>query len=90
MKRIVSTALAAVLVGSFAMANKAENSEKSTENKKHNPITGTDTVEKKYNKKVKDHAGNAADMEVTETTKHYKDGTKKKDVEVEAKEKSGH
>lgn len=91
MKRIVSMAVAALFVGSFAMANtEAENSEKATTDKSHNPITGSDTVTKKYNKKVKDPAGNSANMEVTEKTKTYKDGTKKKDVEVEAKEKSGH
>lgn len=86
MKRIASTALAALLVGSFAIAADNENSEKATSDTSKNPITGTVTKTKKYNKKVKDSAGNDAKVEVTEKTKTHKDGTKKTTVDAEGEQ----
>ena len=90
MKRITSTVLAAMLVGSFAMAADAENSEKATTDTSKNPITGTVTKTKKYNKKMKDASGNEGKVEVTEKTKTHTDGSKKTTVEAEGETHSGH
>lgn len=83
MKRLALTTLAVMMVGSIAIAAENEASEKATVDKSKNPITGTETTTRKYNRKMKDAAGNDATLEVTEKTKVKRDGTVKQTVEAE-------
>ena len=82
MLRFTTAAVAALLVGSFAMAADNENAEKATTDTSKNPITGKVTTTKKYNKKMKDAAGNEMNMKVKEKTAVKKDGTVEKSVDA--------
>ena len=84
MKKIVVSAIGAMLVGSLAMAADAEKSNSHTTDVSKNPITGTKTTTKKSKSMKKGAGGMNHEAVVTETTKQKTDGTVTKEVEVDA------
>lgn len=73
MKRLLIIALGGLLAGSLAVADQ-ENSSSSEESTSHNPITGSDTVTKTKEHKVKDARGAKHKMKTKEKTTHKSNG----------------
>ncbi|MBX3021924.1 MAG: hypothetical protein KF799_09635 [Bdellovibrionales bacterium] len=88
MKKLMMT-LAGLAFAVTAYAADQENKESATVDHSKNPITGTKTTTKKWNKKVKDGKG-TSDAAVTEKTKVKTDGTVEKSTETEVNSDSGH
>ena len=72
--------LALGFFANHALANDGEHMD--SEKTSKNPVTGTVTTKKKMKRKGKDMAGNTHTTEVTETTKHKKDGSTSHEVEA--------
>lgn len=83
---VIAVATVLLFIGSMAISAEAENTETQKIDTSKNPITGTETVTKKYKKKMKSPHGSQQTVEVTEKTKQMRDGTFKQsaDVEVDA------
>lgn len=83
MKKMMMALAAVMMVGALAHAADMENKGEATESTSHNPITGSTTTTKKFNKKVKG-ANGEADAKVTQKTKVSKDGKVEKSEKVDA------
>lgn len=83
MNKMLMALAALMMVGSLAHAADAENKAEATTDTSKNPITGTVTTTKKFNKKVKGAHGEA-EAQVTEKTKVHKDGKVEKSEKVDA------
>jgi opacity protein-like surface antigen len=74
MKKMITLALGAVLVGSFAMAADVEKSATATAETAKNPVTGTVTTTKKSDEKMKSADGATKEVAKKEKTKKMKSG----------------
>lgn len=75
--------LAVLFASASAFAADGENTDTTTVDNSHNPITGSHTKKVKHHHKKKNMDGVDVDHTSTETTKVKKDGAVKKDTKVE-------
>ena len=75
--------VAALLVGSVAVAADAEHKVDATKDTSKNPMTGTTTTTETYTEKAHDKMGKA-DVKVTKKTKVKKDGSTSQSVKTES------
>ena len=83
MKTMMMILAASMMVGALANAADMENKGSTTSDTSKNPVTGTTTTTKKWNKKVKG-ANGEADAKVTEKTKVHKNGKVERTEKVDA------